>query len=213
MERRCCEKDFSTQSACSETSPRVSRPHGHSWRTSRDRCTAGTGTQTLVSITTHRSSILRFRNHNHLKKRKDFLAARNGLLYRTSRFILQARVRSSHEKQHGIRFGLTATRKIGGAVDRNRMRRRLRAVIRHAFTDWVSLPPVDVVLILRSTTLTVPFSLLESDFHHSLAFLKQALQAVSHTHHDELSSHKECESWTPPGAAHVPQVSPSLSIL
>jgi ribonuclease P protein component len=212
MERRCREKDFSTQSACSETSSRVSGPHGHSGRTSRDRCTASTGTQALISIAPYRSRPLRFRNQHHLKKRKDFLAARNGLLYRTSRFILQARPRSPQEP--GVRFGLTATRKVGGAVERNRMRRRLWAVIRQSFSDWESLPPLDVVLIVRPTTLTVPFSVLESDLRRSLGFLKEALQSVSPALPHEPSIHGGVEAWTP--GTHLPQVSPStlpLSIL
>ena len=60
------------------------------------------------------------------------------------------------------RLGLTASTKLGGAVVRNRARRRLREVYR------LSLPHLQpgyvLVLVARSRVLTAPFSQLLSGF-------------------------------------------------
>ena len=45
------------------------------------------------------------------------------------------------------RIGLTVSRKVGNAVVRNRVRRRLREAFRRR---WPSLPSVDLVCIVRS---------------------------------------------------------------
>lgn len=51
-----------------------------------------------------------------------------------------------------IRMGLTASRKVGGAVQRNRARRRLRALGEDVLSK-AGLPPCDVVLIAKTATL------------------------------------------------------------
>ncbi len=60
----------------------------------------------------------------------------------------------------GLRIGFAAGKKLGGAVVRNRMRRRLREVVR-------SLPPAcieaDVVLVARKQAGSVPFSQLREE--------------------------------------------------
>jgi ribonuclease P protein component len=151
---------------------------------------------------------LRFRHYHHLKKRKDFLAARNGLLYRTSCFIFQARLRSPEEEGQGVRFGLTVTRKVGNAVERNRMRRRLRSVIHHNFRAWAELPPLDMVLLVRSNTLTSPFSVLESDLQRCLLFVKKA---TAHHMSCEPMLKKDDMSWNAHGrVSHIS--TPSLPV-
>lgn len=46
------------------------------------------------------------------------------------------------------RVGLTVSSKVGGAVVRNRIKRRLREAVRH---ELGGLPPVDLVLVARSS--------------------------------------------------------------
>ena len=48
----------------------------------------------------------------------------------------------------GLRFGITVTKRIGNAVVRNRMKRRLRALVRDVLPDH-GLPDCDHVLIGR----------------------------------------------------------------
>jgi ribonuclease P protein component len=62
---------------------------------------------------------------------------------------------SFRPRDGAARVGLTVTTKIGGAVIRNRIKRRLREAVRH---ELGSLPSVDLVLVARasSTTATVP---------------------------------------------------------
>jgi ribonuclease P protein component len=52
-----------------------------------------------------------------------------------------------------FRFGLVASKRVGGAVDRNRAKRR----IRHAIVAIEPRPGVDVVLIANRATLEVRF--------------------------------------------------------
>ena len=61
-----------------------------------------------------------------------------------------------------IRVGFTASRKVGGAVARNRAKRRLRALAEEILPG-LALPGYDYVLIARSTTPTRPYNDLRSD--------------------------------------------------
>ncbi len=71
------------------------------------------------------------------------------------------------EGRQATRLGFTCSRKVGGAVERNRARRRLRAaadaVLRPGPAGW------DLVLIGRAATLDRPFALLVDDLRQGLA--------------------------------------------
>jgi len=71
------------------------------------------------------------------------------------------------EGREGVRLGFTCSRKIGGAVERNRARRRLRAaadqVLRPGPGGW------DLVLVGRAGTLDRPFAALVEDLRTALA--------------------------------------------
>jgi ribonuclease P protein component len=89
-----------------------------------------------------------------LKRRTDFRAITEaGVRAPAKAFVLQALRR---EEQGAIRVGFTVSRQVGNAVERNRVRRRLREMVRlkpnAAFT-----PGYDYVLIGRRTALTCPF--------------------------------------------------------
>jgi len=71
------------------------------------------------------------------------------------------------EGRPGVRLGFTCSRKIGNAVARNRVRRRLRAaadaVLRPGPEGW------DLVLVGRAATLERPFAALVEDLRTALA--------------------------------------------
>ena len=56
----------------------------------------------------------------------------------------------------GLRIGLTVSRALGGAVDRNRMRRRVREAVR--MTRPVTAPPIDVVINPKRLVLKADFA-------------------------------------------------------
>jgi ribonuclease P protein component len=65
------------------------------------------------------------------------------------------------------RLGITASRRVGGAVARNRVRRRLRAAGRELLPKLAAVPG-DYVLIGRAATLTRPFPALLADLTAAL---------------------------------------------
>ena len=72
--------------------------------------------------------------------------------------------------ENSLRVGYTASKKIGGAVVRNRAKRRLRAAAA-AVLPLSGLPGTDYVLVARRDTATRPFDSLVQD-------LAQALRAA-----------------------------------
>ena len=99
-----------------------------------------------------------------LKQRADFLAAAAGVKVPAAAFILQARKRDDNLP---ARFGFTVSKKVGNAVERNRVRRRLREVVRGSAT-LSGQSGHDYVLIGRRTALTTPFDRLVADFAGAL---------------------------------------------
>ena len=107
-----------------------------------------------------------------LKRRQDFLRiARTGRKWAAPGLVLQCAPRPGSDEdgapETAPRVGFTASRKVGGAVDRNRARRRLRAVS-EAVLATAARPDRDFVLIARAGTLTRPFPLLIQDLETGL---------------------------------------------
>jgi ribonuclease P protein component len=67
----------------------------------------------------------------------------------------------------GPRFGFTITKKIGGAVQRNRIRRRLKDAIRRLQHDFAR-PGFDYVIVARGPSLDCPFDALMADVRSAL---------------------------------------------
>jgi ribonuclease P protein component len=105
-----------------------------------------------------------------LRRRRDFLAAAAGAKAPTTGFVLQERRRGD---EGPARVGFTVSKKVGGAVERNRVRRRLREVVRLSAARNLRIGS-DYVLVGRSIALEMPFSCLVEDFAGALARLDKA---------------------------------------
>ena len=66
---------------------------------------------------------------------------------------MQGRLR----RRFGLRFGLTVTKRVGHATERNRIKRRLRTAARQAGVDFRHVD-VDVVIIGRRDILTADYA-------------------------------------------------------
>ncbi len=100
-----------------------------------------------------------------LKKRTDFLALRSAKTRQSRCFLLAGRSRDDGQEE--IRIGFTVTKKLGGAVTRNRIKRRLKSAARLVINDH-GKAGFDYVLIARRAALT-------RKFEDLLDELKQAL--------------------------------------
>jgi ribonuclease P protein component len=95
-----------------------------------------------------------------LRQRADFLAAATGAKAPTAAFVLQARKRDDGGP---VRVGFTVTTKVGTAVERNRVRRRLKAIVARSAGGHMH-PGYDYVLIGRRPALDLPFDRMIGDF-------------------------------------------------
>jgi ribonuclease P protein component len=85
-------------------------------------------------------------------------------------FVLLVRARGDGDPS--IRVGFTVTKKIGGAVVRNRMKRRFRALAREILPE-AGLPGADHVLIGRAGGIERDFALLGGELQRALAKLRR----------------------------------------
>jgi ribonuclease P protein component len=90
-----------------------------------------------------------------LKSRPQFLAVRNGEARRGRNFLLEVLDRKQPEEPP--RVGFTVTKKHGNAVERNRMRRRLREAVRTS-GGFAMQCGHDYVIVARREVLGISFA-------------------------------------------------------
>lgn len=126
-----------------------------------------------------------------IKNRKDFVAANATTnKFIVSTFILQMFKRSeTHPIPPDVaRIGFTVTKKMGGAVVRNRIKRRLREAARPVFTKY-GKAGCDYVIISRQKALTCNFSELTRDME--FAFSKIINHKSNNSNHSKDSLHRD----------------------
>lgn len=111
-----------------------------------------------------------------LKKRKEFLAvAASGRKFVTRTMVMQYCPRGAAGAPPCLGVGFTVTKKQGGAVVRNRIRRRLKEAFRLnqarlAVTGW------DVVVIGRHMAKDCPFEVVMQDMGYALSKLARQVR-------------------------------------
>ena len=152
------EAHFPAEQSGPQAAARVPQPHGDGRRpqgAERSPRTRPQEAQRLVNI----------------RKRADFLAANGGLRTATPGFVLL--VRDREDADTTMRVGFTVTKKIGGAVVRNRMKRRFRALARE-IVPARGFAGADHVMIGRAKGIERDFSLLKTELAAALDRLRKA---------------------------------------
>lgn len=108
-----------------------------------------------------------------LRKRAQFLFVRQGARASKGAVLVEARRRV---EDGPIGVGFTASKKVGGAVVRNRAKRRLREAARQLLPEY-GLAGVDYVLVARQSTPDAEWAGLLDDLENALIRLRAELQA------------------------------------
>lgn len=116
-----------------------------------------------------------------LKRRSEFLRIRGGARWSTPSLLLEGKMRtpvadSALQDANPARFGFTVTKKLGTAVVRNRIRRRVREVLRQG-AGKMGLLGCDYVIVARDAALRRPSEALRGDLETALTQVNRRLKS------------------------------------
>lgn len=110
-----------------------------------------------------------FSRHVRLRSRAEFVAVQE----RGRRVASRHMTLLALPNAQGVdRLGVIASRRLGGAVLRNRAKRRVREMFRVGEPDRAVTPSFDIVVIPRREVTTIVFSELQSEFNAALRKLR-----------------------------------------
>jgi len=155
--------DVSAQEAASRQGARVPRPHEDGGRAACGRLAACEGPEAALGLTGGRS-------HNSLRlvmlsHPGELARLAEGGVSRTHPLLVGRFIRTSLDQ---TRFGLATGRRLGGAVVRNRARRRIREVLRVMAPSFQ--PGWDVLIIARP-------AIVEADHDALVGALRRVLRS------------------------------------
>jgi len=106
-----------------------------------------------------------------LKRRPDFLRAAAGDRLHARAFSLQATAfpadTEPFSQKRPARFGITVTKRIGGAVERNRIKRRFREALRLT-PDLPARAGRDYVIVAKAEALKSDFQALQAELSNAI---------------------------------------------
>jgi len=105
------------------------------------------------------------RKELRLRNRADFSKVyRTGKSFANSQFVVYV---SKQRIADPFRCGISASKKIGNAVVRNRMRRVIKEIVRQLEPKIAAhAPQVDIIIIVRKPATSLSFSELEKSIQH-----------------------------------------------
>ncbi|MGC4024450.1 MAG: ribonuclease P protein component [Mesorhizobium sp.] len=102
--------------------------------------------------------------YGRLRKRAEFLKVRHGQKRGGPLFLMETLARGDEE---AARIGFTVSKKNGNAVQRNRIRRRLKEAVRvHAAHDMAA--GNDYVIVARKDVIAAPFETIKAELSRRL---------------------------------------------
>jgi len=112
----------------------------------------------------------RFGRAAKLRSRAEFTVVQNGGRRASGRYLTLLGRPNTLGRD---RLGIIASKRVGGAVDRNRAKRRVRALFRQEISR-PSTADFDLVVIVRQELVRAPFPAIAADFQAALKRIRSA---------------------------------------
>jgi ribonuclease P protein component len=176
------EKDLSTEQSTTQTDARLPCANGDTGRTQHPKATPGKGPHAAgdrysaeAARLTGPASPFGFKASDRLRRRGEFLyAQREGARFQTPHFIVYA------VRVEGIiapRLGITVSRRIGGAVMRNRVKRRVRECFRRELRALIP-EGTDLLVIARTGAAQVETRAILSELVTATQSLRRRIETI-----------------------------------
>jgi ribonuclease P protein component len=137
-------------------------------------------------VTVSASSKIRL---DRIKRRADFLRAQKFRRQYTPGLTVESCRSPEGVPSEGCRVGFTASRKVGGAVERNRAKRRLRAAAAEIL-PLLGRRGHDYVLVAKVATLSRPYASLLADLTKAITGANAELEAHAKRGHEGQNDRK-----------------------